>query len=107
MSCIRKIICWLFKNMSLITGNTNNKDERQLKPQTALAGVAQWIEHWPMNQKVVGSSPSEGKCLGCRPGCHLGVCVRQHISCIDVSLPLILPPSPFSKKKINLKNLKI
>ena len=33
-----------------------------------LAGVAQWIEHWPMNQSVTGSFPSQGTCLGCRPG---------------------------------------
>ena len=25
----------------------------------ALAGVAQWIEHWPMNQRVSGSIPSQ------------------------------------------------
>ena len=24
----------------------------------ALAGVAQWIEHWPANQRVAGSNPS-------------------------------------------------
>ena len=27
---------------------------------TALAGVAQWIEHWPANCKVTGSFPSQG-----------------------------------------------
>ena len=34
----------------------------------ALAGVAQWIEHWPANPKVAGSILSQGTCLGCRPG---------------------------------------
>ena len=34
----------------------------------ALAGVAQWIEHWPAKQRVASSIPSQGKCLGCRPG---------------------------------------
>ena len=34
----------------------------------ALAGVAQWIECQPMNQRVTGSIPSQGTCLGCRPG---------------------------------------
>ena len=34
----------------------------------ALAAVAQWIEHWPANQRVTGSIPSQGTCLGCRPG---------------------------------------
>ena len=33
----------------------------------ALAGVAQWIERWPANQKVTGSIPSWGTCLGCGP----------------------------------------
>ena len=31
----------------------------------ALAGVAQWIVHWPANKKVAGSIPSQGMCLGC------------------------------------------
>ena len=30
----------------------------------ALAGVAEW----PMNQRVAGSIPSQGTCLGCGPG---------------------------------------
>ena len=34
----------------------------------ALAGAAQWIEHWPVNQRVSGSIPSQGTCLGCGPG---------------------------------------
>ena len=32
-----------------------------------LAGVGQWIEHGPINQRVAGSIPSQGPCLGCRP----------------------------------------
>ena len=35
---------------------------------TALAGVAQWIECRPVNQRVAGSIPSQGTCLGCGPG---------------------------------------
>ena len=34
----------------------------------ALAGIAQWIEHGPVKQRVAGSIPSQGTCLGCRPG---------------------------------------
>ena len=34
----------------------------------ALAGVALWMEHWPANQRVAGSIPSQGACLSCRPG---------------------------------------
>ena len=32
---------------------------------TALAGMAQWIELWPVNGKVTGSISSQGTCLGC------------------------------------------
>ena len=32
------------------------------------AGVAQWIEYWPANQRVTGSIPSQGTFLGCGPG---------------------------------------
>ena len=58
----------------------------------ALAGVAQWIEHWPANQKVASSIPSQGTCLRSGPGAQLRVCVRQWS--IDVSLPLFVPPFP-------------
>ena len=37
------------------------------KKRKALAGMAQWIECWPANQRVIGSVPSQGTCLGCRP----------------------------------------
>ena len=61
-------------------------------PRLALAGMAQWVECQPANQKVTSLIPSQGTCLGCRPGPHLVVCKRQpHI---DVSLPLFLPPFP-------------
>ena len=36
--------------------------------RTALAGVAQWIQRGPMNQRVAGSIPSQGRCLGHEPG---------------------------------------
>ena len=58
----------------------------------ALAGVAQWIECLPVNQRVVSSIPSQGTCLGCGPGPQQGVCERQ--SHTDVSLPLFPPPFP-------------
>ena len=55
-----------------------------------LTGVAQWIECWPANQRVTGSIPSQGTCLGCRPDPQLGVYKRQaHIA---VSLPLFTFP---------------
>ena len=40
--------------------------------ERALAGVAQWIECWPVNQRVAGLIPSQGTCLGCRPGSPVG-----------------------------------
>ena len=33
----------------------------------SLAGVAQWIECWPENQKAAGLIPSQGTCLGWGP----------------------------------------
>ena len=38
-----------------------------------LAGVAQWIECWPANQRVTNLIPSQGICLGCRPGSPIPV----------------------------------
>ena len=37
-------------------------------PTAALAGVALWTECQPMNQKIACLIPSQGTCLGCRPG---------------------------------------
>ena len=39
---------------------------------SALAGVTQWIEHQPVNQRVASSIPSQGSCLGCGPGPQWG-----------------------------------
>ena len=67
----------------------------------ALAGVAQWIEPWPVNQKVAGLIPRQGTCLGCRPGPQQGAQDWQPHT--DVSLPLLLPLFP-SKNKFFKKN---
>ena len=67
-----------------------------------LAGVVQWIECQPANQRVAGSIPSQGSCLGCGPCPQQGVHKRQpHI---DVSFLFPLP-SPLSKNK-KIKSLK-
>ena len=58
----------------------------------ALAGVAQWIECWPVNQKVVDLIPSQGTSLGCGPGPQQEVHEKQ--TYIDIFLPLFLPPFP-------------
>ena len=61
----------------------------------ALAGVAQWIEHGLVNLRVAGLIPSQGTCLGCRPGPQWGMHESQpHI---DVSL-FLSPSLPFSLK---------
>ena len=58
----------------------------------APAGVVQWIECQPANQKVTGWIPSQGTCLRCGPGPQEGAHERQpHI---DVSLLLFLLPPP-------------
>ena len=59
-----------------------------------MAGVAQWIECQPENQKVTDSIPSQGTCLGYSPGPRLGACEGQLINvslahwCFSPSLPL-------------------
>ena len=40
--------------------NTGYKDAQELSEDLALAGVAQWIEYQPMNQRVTSSIPSQG-----------------------------------------------
>ena len=61
-------------------------------PSTALAGVAQWTECWPVNQRVTDLIPSQGTCLGCGPGPQYEVHEGQPHT--DVSLPLFLLPFP-------------
>ena len=41
---------------------------RSLNRMFALAGVVQWIECQPGNQRVAGSIPRHSTCLGCGPG---------------------------------------
>ena len=67
------------------------------KIEVALAGVAQWTECRPVNQRVASSIPSQGTSLGCGPGPQLGT--REGQPHIDVSLPLFLLPLPFSLNK--------
>ena len=47
---------------------------------------------WAANQRVAGLIPSQGTCLGCRPGPQWGPHERQPY--IVVSLPLSLSPFP-------------
>ena len=59
----------------------------------ALAGVAQWIECQPTNQRVTGSIPSLGHMLGVRAMSPAGG-AHERQPHIEVSLPLFLPPFP-------------
>ena len=66
------------------------------KEKLVLAGVTQWIECQPVNQRVASLIPSQGTYLGCGPCPQYGACERQpHI---DASLLLFLL-SPLSKNK--------
>ena len=63
----------------------------------ALAGVAQWIECWPANQKVAGLIPSQGTCL-----CFGQVPSRRQVRGNHILMFLFLSfslPSPLSKNK--------
>ena len=68
----------------------------------ALAGVAQWTERHPANQKVADLVSSQGTCPGCGPGPQLGACRRQPV---NFSFLLFLPPFSLSKNK-SIKSLK-
>ena len=63
----------------------------------ALAHVAQCIEGWPVNRKVAGSIPSQGTCLGCRPGPQGGEHMRGNHT-------LMFLPSLFPSLFLSLKN---
>ena len=60
------------------------------KKRLDLAGVAQWIESQPLNQRVAGSIPSQGTCLGCVPGPKKRAHERQPHT--DAPHPLLLLP---------------
>ena len=66
----------------------------------ALAGVAHWIEHWPADQRVAASIPSQGTCLGRGPGPQ-GAPEATTQWCFS---PCLSPSLPFSLK-INKYNL--
>ena len=61
------------------------------------AGMAQWIEHRPANQRVAGSIPNWGMCLGCGQVPSGGHMTNNH-TLMFLSLPFSLP-SPLSKNK--------
>ena len=70
----------------------------------ALTGVAQWVEHWPANQKVAGSISGQGTCLDYGSDSQLGACERQLIH-VTLACRYFSPSLPVSLK-INKWNLK-
>ena len=78
--------------------NLNISLKTHLKISTALAGMAQliWVLDWTGEQRVAGSIPSPGTCLGCGPHPQWGLLHKRQPH-IDVSLPLS-PSLPFFLK---------
>ena len=75
---------------------TVKEKEKLLKArEKALAGVAQWTERGPVNQRVTSSIPSQGTCLGCSQdwGRRLGEQARGNHTLMFLSLPPSLPLS--------------
>ena len=82
----------IFSKGKLLNSEQDNLLTMHTVKRIALAGVAQWIDSRPANQMVASLIPSQGTCLGCESGHHLGAHESQPR--IDVSLPLFLPPFP-------------
>ena len=60
---VTQIMSLLAQNSPMVSHCTQYKNQA-----SALAGVAQWIECQPANQRVAISIPSQGTCLGSKPG---------------------------------------
>ena len=60
--------------------------------EVALAAVAQWIEHWPVNRRVTSYIPSQGTCLGGRSHPQQGAARGNHtltyLSSFSLASPL-------------------
>ena len=89
--------------MSQVFGGTqaetlNLKYYLKKKLYVSLAGAAQWIECQPANQKIAGSIPSQGTCLGGGPDPQLRVCETQPINEFLACQCFPPFPSPLSKK---------
>ena len=82
---------WLSPHPFTITSH-QPKWPASLKLFAALAGIAQWIEHRPSNQRVTSLIPRQGSCLDCGPGPSRGHVRRNHTLMFlsSPSLPLSL-----------------
>ena len=71
-------------------------------------GVTQWVECLPANRKVRGRIPSQGTCLGCRPGPQWGGVRRNQSMYLSQNFTLSLSLlSPLSKYIKSLRGKKI
>ena len=62
------------------------------KGKASLAGVVQWIECWPANQRVTCSIHSLGTCPGCGPGPRYGCSRGNHtLMFLSLSFSLLSP----------------
>ena len=59
------LLCWVCKKLA--PSPQDQVFQSRKSNIIALAGVVQWTEHWPANQRVEGSIPSQDTCLGYRP----------------------------------------
>ena len=89
---------WIYPGQSAVrtvyNHYTTKQNNKVLLKYEALTDVAQWIEHRPVNQKVTGSIPSQGTCLGCGAGPQFGAHEIDVSLTYQCSLPLFLPPFP-------------
>ena len=69
--------------------------EKKIIFTSALAGVAQWTEHMPANQRIITSIPNQGTCLGCvwARSPQWGALKRQPHIDVSLLLSLLLPLS--------------
>ena len=91
---------WIIKYAYSILPNWTSLGHRcsaSLKAFYSLAGVAQWLECPPANQRVTGSIPGQGTCLGLGRSPVGGVWESTTHWCFSPSFPLSL--------KINKLNL--
>ena len=58
------VIVWMDLEGIMLISKINQSE----KDKYAWAGIAKWIEHKPVNQRVASLIPSQGTCLGCQRG---------------------------------------
>ena len=72
------------------------KTNKQTKYILGWCGSLAWALACKLEGQIACSIPSQGTCLGCRPGLLMVVCSNR-----SIFLSLLLPPSPSLSKWIN------